>query len=298
MDESSQPSYIVKAVLSPRGKPRGEIMSSKMILVVAVALVVVVAAVGVYFIMGNDKEDPNEITFLIEDNEGVYFWITGTGETGENALIDAAKKSDVELIYTSQSWGMYLTGINGLEGDLESSTSWGLFVYEDNEWVESQVGISTLVSADYDYAGWFFGIPDENYVMPLPEVIPDVKDAKAWDKSTDGVVFTIESPSGLYFRVNGSGDTVYDAMVSADSKYNMDFVGSDGPSGKGINSLFGYSMVQVDGVWHWWSTYVLDEDQSDWTSSFLYIGNMDASENPQICFIYTDGTLVPAAPVY
>jgi hypothetical protein len=274
-------------------------MSNKLIIAIAVALVVVVAAVGVYFIMGNDKEDPNEITFLIEDDKGVYFWMTGTGETGEDALIDAAKKSDVKLIYTSQSWGMYLTGINGLEGDLKSSTSWGLFVYEGNEWVSSEVGISTLVSSDYDYAGWFFGIPDENYIVPLPDFIPDVKDAKAWDKDTKGVTFTIESLSGMYFRVSGSGETVYDAMTDADSKYKMGFVGSDGLR-KGIDTLFGYGQIQDKGIWYWWSTYVLDESQNDWESSNKYIGEIPSSEASQICFIYTNSnsTIEPSAPVY
>jgi len=273
-------------------------MSNKMIIAVAVALVVVVAAVGVYFVMGNDKKDPNEITFLIEDDKGVYFWITGTGETGEDALIDAANKSDVDLMYTSQSWGMYLSGINGLEGDFASSTSWGLFVYEDNEWVSSKVGISTLVSSEYDYAGWFFGTTDENYDMLLPEVIPDVKEANAWDKNSGGVIFTIESPSGMYFRVSGNGETVYDAMVNANSKYDMKFVGSESATGKGIEGLFDYVKFQIGDVWNWWSTYTLNDTQDDWVNSAKKIGNMKASEVPQVCFIYTDGTLTPVAPIY
>lgn len=265
-------------------------------------MILIIAAVAVYFVLSKDKEDPNEVTFLIEDNQSVYFWITGTGETAADAVKDAADKSAVVLGYDDGQYGMYIWGINGLEqAETYSDGSWALYLYEDGEWIYSaENGVSGIKSADYEYMALFYVTSDPvTFEQDLPDNIPDVKDAKAWDQNTDGTVFAIQSSTGLYFYINGSGETVYDALVDADSKYNIGFVGSDNLSGKGVQSMFGLEMNQVDETWFWWSTYVLTEDQSEWESSSFYPGNILSEDNPQICFIYkySDGP-EPTVPVY
>jgi hypothetical protein len=270
----------------------------KTIIAAIVVLVLVVAAVGIYFtVLDKDDKDPNDVTFLIQDSQGVYFWIDGNGETVQDALVDAFSSYPEGTLVTSNYGISTLFGI-GTTSSGGVYSWWVQYSWKNDAWTyNSEDTMVELKSSDLDYFLVIYGAGGMEGI-DLPEDIAKPSDAKVWDGNTSGVLFTIESSTGLYFNINGSGKTVYDSMVNANSKFNMGFIGSEDPSGKGIKSLFGLEMIQFGGVWSWWSTYVLTDDGKNWESSFLYIGNMESSENAQVCLIYTDGTFEPSAPVH
>ena len=273
-------------------------MSNKMIIAVAVALVLVVAAVGVYFVLGNnDKGDPNDVTFLIQDSDGVYFWLEGNGETVQDALVEAFEIYPAGTITFSNSGSVRLFDIGTVNNGDGTYTYWIQFTWKDNKWTYNQQSMKNINSADVEYILVLHGTTVSMELAVAPEGTPTPADVVIWDGKTNGVVFSIQSISGLYFNVNGNGNTVYDALENANSKYKMQFVGSDYSGEKDVKSIFGLEMVQVsDSEWNWWSTYQVESD--DWVASLQYMSHLSASENPHICIIYTDGTNEPTVPIY
>ena len=270
-------------------------MSNKLIIAVAVALVVVVAAVGVYFVFGNDKAT-NDVTFLIQDNEGVYFWLEGNGETVEDALVDAFERYPSGTVTFSNSGGVKLFDIGTVNNGDGTYTYWIQFTWKDNKWTYNQLSMRNIKSVDVEHILVLHGTTVSMEAAIAPEGTPTPADVTIWNGNTNGVLFSIQSISGLYFKVNGSGNTVYDALENANSKYKMQFEGSNYSGEKDVKSIFGLEMVQVsDSEWNWWSTYQIESD--DWAASLQYMSHLSASDNPQICIIYTDGTNEPTVPI-
>jgi len=273
-------------------------MSSKAIFAVVAAVIIVVAGVGVYFLLNDDKDDPNDVTFLIQDDEGVHFWLKGNGETTIDALENAFSAYE-DGTFTKSSWGGVgeLFGIGSIENLDGDWSYWVQYTWVDDDWKYNTLGMNSIMSADVEYMLIIYGkgIMDDT---PLPEGLSTPSEANVWDGSTKGVVFAIESMTGLYFYINGEGKTVYDALKNADSKYGLDYVKNDTASGEGVFSMFGLEQYNDGGKWYWWSTNVINDDGDDWDFASTVIGALQSSENPQVCFKYTDGTYDLTAPVY
>jgi len=272
-------------------------VDKKLVAIVAV-IIIIVAAVGIYwYATKNNENDPNKVTFLIEDNDGIYFWISGSGEMTDDALENAVDKSAVNLDSSESSYGISINGINGLESESDWSYYWATYTYSDGVWTYAEDGLSLMKSSDHDYIALFYVANNYPSDPVLPDNIPNVQDAKVWTKNTSGVLFTIQSQSGMYLRVNGTGTTVYDALSNATSNYKIEFTGADLSSGKAIKTIFDLGTVNNDGVYTW-NTKVLSDDGTAWETSEFIVGNLTSSENAQICLLYSTGVGTPTAPVY
>ncbi|MDR0523035.1 MAG: DUF4430 domain-containing protein [Candidatus Methanoplasma sp.] len=270
----------------------------KALLVLVAVVAVAVVAIGLFVALGGDKDDPNRITFLIEDDKGVYFWIAGSGETADKAFLDAAEKSAVDVASSDTPSGLFVTGIAGLEQTFDYSYYWTLQIYDGEEWKASDVGISSLKSSEHDYLAFVYsqslGPPD--YSVVLPEM-PSVEDAKVWSKdSRSGVLFTIQSDSGMYFHVNGLGGTVFDAFSSACEEYKIPFEESSGMSGKGIKSIFDKGTTQdKQGNYTYWIQYVPKD--GEWASSPSMMGNLDSKDYGRMFVMYAAYGNVPSLSI-
>lgn len=260
----------------------------KTIIVVAVVAVVIIAAAAA-MVMKDDKDDKKtapEVKFLIQDAQGVYFWISGNGDTTFDALNDAVKKFDIPFEASDASYGKGIQSMFGLSMTEVSSGTWNWWAqyqYTNNSWTTATVTMEKLESKDNQYMALVYG-DGKNTPATTPS------DAKVWDKSTKGTVFTIQSTSGLYFKVNGEGSTVYDAFTDAVNDYSIPFVAST--SMVGIDSLFGLSTAQdASGNWTWWAQY--QYTNGSWTQSSVTMEKLNSSENSTFAIVYGDGTNTP-----
>jgi len=273
--------------------------NKKLIAIVAV-IIIIVAAVGIYWYATKDNgDDADKVTFLVQDDEGVYFWMSGSGETAMDALENAVAKYGYEDVFEKSEYG--ITSFFGLSTELNADGNyswWGQFTWKDNAWsYNDTVLLSDIKSSDVNYILINFG-EGTMAGMDIPTTTPTPSDAKVWNHSTSGVVFAIESKSGLYFYINGTGTTVYDALESATSNYNIEFTGSEWSSGKAIKTIFDLGTVNDGGVYTYWNTKVLSDDGTSWETSEYIVGNLVSSENAQICLLYSTGVGTPTAPVY
>lgn len=256
-------------------------------LAIGVVAVIVIAAAAFVFIGDNGDGDENSITFLIQDNQGVYFWADGNGDTAIEAFEDAVDDFDMPFVASTDGNTGEPNGISSLFG-LETVQVdgtwywWSQFSWNGEAWESNEVMMDQITAADCNgymaivYADWSL----DTKTLPTPG------DAKVWNGSEKGTVFTIESSSGMSFKVNGQGDKVIDAFVDATNDYKIPFVSTD-KDGKpyGIDSLYGLNMYQdAEGNWHWWGQYV--KDNGVWTTSSIMMDGLSVSENPEFKIVY------------
>lgn len=132
-------------------------MNNKTIALAIVAVLAVAAVgVGIYFIYGNE-DTRGTMSFLIEDGESDPFWIEGRGNDGITAFIDACDKNNVAYVNSpSESMGAFITSIKGIEPTEDWSSYWVLFIYSDEGWVPSELGISSLESSEVRYVAFVY----------------------------------------------------------------------------------------------------------------------------------------------
>ncbi|HKM13479.1 MAG TPA: hypothetical protein VJY42_00930 [Candidatus Methanomethylophilaceae archaeon] len=135
-------------------------MNNKTIAMVIVAVLAVAAVgVGIYFVYGNE-DTPDTMSFLIEDGINDPFWIEGRGDDGLTAFVDACEKYDVDLkMSESESMGKFIESIAnlGTVSDGDNWIYWNLFVYVDEAWEASEVGISGLEFSKGKCTAWVYG---------------------------------------------------------------------------------------------------------------------------------------------
>ncbi len=261
--------------------------SKKKIIIVAAVVIVLIVAVFAAQSLSKDKDKDNDetatVTFLIQDNYGVYFWIDGEGKTVYDAFADAAEDFAIPFVPTKDSDGN-ANGINSLFGlEMKEVTAknwvyWQQYTYTDGKWVFNEQYLNSYKAADCEYVAIAYG----GYGVEI--ATSDVSKAVVWDKSTKGTLFTIESLSGMYFRVNGSGDTVFDAWESAMKAYNVPYEPSNWTSGKGVNSMFGIASVSDESGYTYWDQYVVDG--SAWVSAPLMMSNLKSADYAQMLLVY------------
>ena len=265
----------------------------KAIIIVAVVVVLIAAVFAAQAL--NDKHEEgkeSDVTFLIQDDKGVYFWIDGKGETVYDAFVDAADKFDIPFVPSESSYGKGIQSLFGLEMNQVSEKEWVYwqqYTYTDGAWVLNDVTMEKIDAADAEYIAVVYG----GYGVQI--AVTDVSEAKVWDFSTEGTVFTIESNSGLYYRVNGVGETVFDAWVNAMENYNVPYTEKESKYGKNVGSMYGYGTEEYEaGKYNYWSAYQLSGE--GWTYASSSISKLNTSENSQILFVYEMNGKVPEFP--
>ena len=279
--------------------------NKNMAIAIVAILIVAVVGVGVYTFYGNNSDDDsNTMTFLIQDDEGVYFWIKGEGDNGYTAFGNACETYGIEHeISNNGSYGGSIDSVFGMgtvqtEGPSEDN-EYGIYIYwnqysfVNGNWKMNDVSIDQVKTSEVKFMAIVY---TDSYVEPL--VKPS--DAKIWDQSTEGTVFTITSPSGMNFKVNGIGTMVMDAFIDATSAYKIPFEPSIHQGEKsGIDSLFGIETSQVTppsednpyGEYVWWTQMVPEEGGEGWVMSPLGMNLLKTSEYGSILIIYGTGSM-------
>ena len=263
--------------------------SKSIVIVVAAILAVSAAAIIINYGLSGDESDAETTKFLIQDDKGVYFWIEGEGDDGFTALDDACKKFDVPLSSSDSSYGKSIDSVFGLQmiGAGDIWTYWAQYSFIDGEWKVNEVSIEKVKTSEVEAIALVY-----SSTGAAPAATPD--DAKVWDHSTKGTVFTIESSSGLYFKVNGTGGKVIDAFINATAAYNIPFLPTSGSNPTGIDSIFGLEMTMVEpisdenpyGVYHWWIQKVRTADGTGWESASALMSQLNSSDAPEMKLVY------------
>lgn len=272
-------------------------MKNKTIALIAVAVIAVaVAGAGIYYFYQEGDDGKEGTMILIQDDEGVYFWVEGNGETAIEALIDATEKYDIPFIPTGGEDTP--NGIESLFGitmaketidEVDHWSWWSQYSCVDGAWVINDVGLGEILTSDVEAIAVVYSDGST-----LPAVSPDK--AKIWRFSTEGMVFTIESETGLNFKINGVGETAIDALIDATGKYKIPFDAVGGDSPFGIDSLFEISMAveEIDGVeqWSWWIQKVRTSDGDGWESSADGMNEILVSDTREMKLVYGSELMV------
>ena len=140
---------------------------------------------------------------LVEDQNGVYFWTEGSGETIADCIDDAS--AGVTFTMTDVAWGKFVNEINGLASTDDFSGYWSLYILENGEWVSSDLGVSSLTTEDNPVVGFFYveAETEEPYGIvaggPDNVIVPSISSAKVWDGKTDGTIFGSFASSDFAF---------------------------------------------------------------------------------------------------
>ena len=293
-------------------------MAKNSMILVGIVVVAIVVIAGAVFIFNNGGHDEPVVqpvaSILVEDQNGVYFWTDGAGETIADCLADTT--AGVTVTMTDSSFGQYIQEINGLAGTLDYTGYWSVYLYKSGAWTSSDLGVSSLKTEENSVVGLFYVITDPltyEIVKGGPEnvTVPAVADKEIWHGETAGTIFCIQGASGLYFYINdNTGTTMAERFAAATTAYKVPFVASK----SGISSLFGIkSEKKLDDegnpvidpstgyeVWNYWAQYGLKDGKWDYMSTTL--PNTEADSLTQMAIAYGDGGMGSAsgltAPIY
>jgi len=270
-----------------------------LLIVVVVIVIVIIVAVGAYFAFsgGNDNKNQNDVTFLIQDDKGVYFWIEGNGETAMDALTDALSSYPGGTLVTS-SYGIdSLFGQSSVQDSKGNWEWWIQFTWKDNGWSCNTTGLDEINSKDVGYELILFGSGnmDNPAATQAPAGTPVPSDAAVWGGNANGTVFQIQSESGLYFKINGTGGaTLLDTFKNACDNYNisLETAHSTYDSNDYILGIFGITSYQDNSNnWHYWSEY--EHSSSGWDYGATGMGGLTSADNPLYAVVFGDGSVAP-----
>ncbi len=267
--------------------------TKKKYVAVALVAIVAVAAIAVGIVVMNNNNNGNDkttVSFLVTDNQGVYFWMDGkTNKDGSvlNALEDATKTFDIPMEKSSSAkYGEGIKSIFGLATVQDADgnyTYWYQTSWQNGEWTKFGSYISSMKASECRYVSL-------NYSdgKSVPSVTPT--DAVPITSNLNGYKFLIESPSGLHFEVSATGNNAYDAAKNCFDKYKMPYEMNT----SNVNSIFGLEMKKIsDDVWNYWAFYTYNN--STWGYSSVNLDKITDTTN-FIGFIYGDGSKLPVAP--
>ncbi|MDR1405469.1 MAG: hypothetical protein LBJ20_07905 [Candidatus Methanoplasma sp.] len=271
-------------------------MVKKAVIAAVVIIAAVIVAAGAYVALSGNGKDPNDVTFLIQDDKGVYFWAEGNGETALDALEDALSDYPDGTIVKSSNGGVTIFDLSSSQDSKGNWIWWIQFTWEDDRWIFNMKGLDSIMSKDVDYELILFGSGnmDDPEATEVPQGTPVPKDKAVWDGSTNGTVFTIQSESGLYFKINGTGgDTLLETFGNACGKYKVQVETAESSMGKYLVGIFGIGSSQDSaGNWMYWAEY--EYKSGAWESSNMGMDGLKSSDNPQYALMFGDGSGVPA----
>jgi len=264
------------------------------VIAVIVVAVVAVAAVGAFVLLsGNNDKDPNDVTFLIQDEDGVYFWIEGNGETALDALKDAFSGYPSGTLVTNDTRIISLFGNGTVSLGDGSYQYWMQYIWKDNDWTANTFYLGNTKSDTVDYMLIVYSISTGSGTA-APEGTPVPKDKAVWNGDTKGTVFQIESDTGLYFKINGTGgNTLLETFKNACNKYKIPIETATFSTGDCLSGIFGITSSQdAAGNWLWWNEY--EYKSGAWESSVIGMAGLKSSDNPKYALVFGNGTGTPA----
>lgn len=261
---------------------------NKKYLTIAIAAIIVIAAIGIgvyYLTKDNKKSSDVTVDFLVEDNEGVYFWVEG--KTSSDGTIMDAWENAVDnygflssFVKSTSTQGDGIESLYGLEMTQKGSVWywWGQYTWSENEWESSSSYMSNLKASDCVYFGMIYG-DGTNTLSANPE------EYKVLSSNLSNYKFILESKSGLYFEASASGSNAYDAIISICKTYYIPYEASSGY----LSSMFD---IGWDGT-NWWtlSTY----SSSTWTVSDVGLQSITSTSN-YIALYYSAGVIPTVTP--
>lgn len=266
---------------------------NKKYLTIGIVAIVVIAAVGIgaYYLTKDDKKSGDlTVNFLVEDNEGVYFWVQGTTSSDgtvmdawENAVDSYGFLSSFEKSTSTEGDG--IESLFGLEMKQISESKWNWwsqFTWNNNAWTVSNKMMSTIQASDCKYFGMIYG--DGTNTLSA-----DPNDYKVLSSELSGYKFLIESSSGLYFEVSADGDNAYDAITDICDIYFIPYT---------VVESWGYVSSMFDLGWDdvaqkYWSLSVYEND--NWTISSDGLLNITSTSN-FIGLYYSTGGIITVDP--
>ena len=258
-------------------------MQNKTMALIAVAVIAVaVAGAGIYYLYGGDDsqdggDDSQEGTkILIQDNEGVYFWIEGDGDNELTALTDACERYEIDVEF-ADGWIDSMFSLGTMQAG-DDWIYWNQYSYVDGAWVLNEYNMDQYSTSDVEAMAVVYSDGTD-----LPDADPD--EAKIWRFSTAGMVFTIESETGVSFKINGTGETAIEALEDATERYGVPFVASGDPA-NGIDSLFGITSANEGDQWSWWIQKVRTGDGTGWETSWDMMDEILTSEIHEMKLVY------------
>ena len=262
---------------------------------------------------GTDPPGPviNDVEFLICDGTGFYQTIKGSGVTVIDALADATDTynyiNHVEYGGTPPSSLKSLFGMSHHQITETEYSDWLVFQWDDSEdyWIQSVSAMSAMPTGDYPYVLLYYGTTDGSPYI-LPSGLPKSSELQPLIRSNDGVRFMIESDTGEYFVMNGTGTTLRDALVQACDANGIPY-SFDGDKvtffGKAATSEKAWNQYAVDGSnWILDTTSMSDQSAADIEIYGLFYGSSstlptipvsDVSDRPlpaSVKFLICDGT--------
>lgn len=173
---------------------------------------------------GPTPPEPQEasVKFLLCDGTEFYFTIEGTGVKVIDALVDAVDKynySDYVVYSGTATQPEGLKTFFGLTYKQISSTEyqyWMTFEWDSasDYWTTSSDTMNQMFAEDNPAVLLYYGITD-GMVFEPPPGLPKEGDLQPLTQSDDGVRFLIESNTGAFFLINGTGNTLRDALENA-----------------------------------------------------------------------------------
>ncbi len=251
-------------------------MQNKTMALIAVAVIAVaVAGAGVYYYLGGE-ESQEGTKILIQDNEGIYFWIEGDGDNELTALTDACERYEIDVEF-ADGWIGSMFSLGTVQAG-DDWIYWNQYSYVDGAWVLNEYNMDQYSTSDVEAMAIVYS---DGTVSPA--VDPD--EAKIWRFSTEGMVFTIESKTGVSFKINGTGETAIDALENATERYAVPFAASGNPP-SGVESLFGITWAQEGGQWFWWIQKVPTSDGTGWETTSSMMDEILTSDVDEMKLVY------------
>lgn len=230
--------------------------NNTMLIAAVIVAVVAVAAVGGYFILKGDDTSGEKVEFLIQDDEGVYFWVEGRGDSAMDAFKNAAKGYGIPYeLNTDKDAIESMFYVDTSSGKRWLPAYWDV---SDESWIVPEDNMAKTKASDFKYICIL--LSSGGTVEPTDvKVTPD--DAVVLDKNLTGIKFFVQSPSGLFFKMSATGDNAYDALGTACDKYDIQLVRTTSMGG-GVTSMF--DIVGTDEMpYYWWAQFT-SVDLTNW----------------------------------
>ena len=243
-------------------------MNLKIVLVVTMIAILTVSVITLGVVTVNASNNDRPVTFLIQDDEGVYFWTMGKGETVRDAFEDAADSYGIPYTLGSDSNVSTLFGIAASDGKNWSTLYWN---DKNEKWDIAGTSMKNTKTLQQRYVCIVLSAD------PAGEALCAKNDAVVLEKDLSklDVRFLLQSPSGLYFKFGVSGDFEFvgEALRAACEKYKIPCELPDSPYwGISVDSLFGIAMTSVP-PYVWWGQSTFDPSSGTWKANNLGIGN-------------------------
>ena len=178
----------------------------------------------------------SNVKFLIVDNEGFYITIEGRGVSVIQAFDDAINKYDYQdYVEYAGSPGSY-TGVNSMFGMGFEQVSpylfrfWKLFEWDEGTdyWITTSSVMGNLNAEDNPGVLLCYGESADGMDMDVPTGLPTLSELHPLEISDEGTRFLIESQTGEFFVINGSGTNLELALKSACDTNHIPYTIVDG----------------------------------------------------------------------